>query len=150
MSNNNELFNLSDFLAANPGKKLGASDYLYAVFKVGALPVDVLLSFVQFFWPAFKVVDGRIYLSDSFDSTKYFEYMVDGREQNEVQFWLNLTEITGIFEDIDLENAQEVATIIAQIWNGKIRSELGDIEDYARVILEEDEGEVFVTIDRAK
>ena len=150
MSNDNEIFTLSDFLAANPGKKLGVSDYLHAVFKIGALPIDVLLSFVRFFWPAFDVVDGRIYLSESFDSAKKSEYLADGKDLNEVQLWLNLTEITGIFEDIELGDAQKIATIIAQIWNGKILSEIGNVEDSARVIFEEDEGEVFVTIDRVK
>jgi len=148
MPNSNELFNLADYLAANPGKKLGVTDYLHAVFKMGALPNDVLLSFVKFFWPALDVVDGRIYLSESFDSVKYSEYLANGRGLDEVQLWLNLTEITGIFEDVDIDDALEIASIITKIWNEKIRSEIGAIEDSARVIFEEDEGEVFVTIDR--
>lgn len=148
MPDNNELFNLADYVAANPDKKLNVTDYLHAVFKMGALPIDVLLSFVKFFWPALDVVDGRIYLSESFDSVKYSEHLANGRGLDEVQLWLNLTEITGIFEDVDINDALEIASIIAKIWNEKIRSEIGSIKDSARVIFEEDEGEVFVTIDR--
>lgn len=150
MSNNSELFNFDDYIASNPGKKLGVTDYLHAVFKMGALPIDVLLSFVRFFWPALEVVNGRIYLSESFDLAKHSEYLASGRDLDEVQLWLNLTEITGIFENVDIDDALEIASIIAQVWNEKIRSEIGSIEDFARVIFEKDEGEVFVTIDRTK
>lgn len=148
MSNTNELFSLSDFLKANPKKNLGVSDYLHAVFKLGSLPIDVFLSFVRFFWPKYKIIDGRLYLSDSFESTKYSEYLADNKNMDEIQFWLNLTEVTSIFEGVEFDDAKEAAVILAQIWNEKIRSEMGDIKDSARVVFEESEGEVFVTIDR--
>jgi hypothetical protein len=142
-----KFFTLAQFIAANPGKKLYSVDYLHAAFKLLQLPSDVALSFAKFFVPKFTVVDALIFLDEVFDLTKYQSYLSDGRTKEEAQFWLNLLEITGIFNDnLSEEEAVRLASSVVYIWNLKIAHEFSGSTSKARVIHDRAEGEVFVTI----
>lgn len=62
------------------------------------------------------------------------------------QFWVNLLEITGVFDKLSFDQAMEVAVIVSESWNSKILKEFGAEHALARYILDEDTGEIFVTI----
>lgn len=148
MANENNLFSLEDFLAANQAKKLGSLDYLHAIFKLAGLPIDLVFCFIKLLAPKFKVVNGLVFLSETFDVDIYNRYISDG--ESEIQLWINLVEVTGVFEEIEEHDAIRLADEIVKIWNLKLVSD--DIHGIgrARVIHNKEDGEVFVTIDNIK
>jgi hypothetical protein len=144
-----EVFSLSRFLAANPDKNLSSIDYLHAVFKLYELPDDFLLCMARLFSPDFIIVDGLVFLSEKFELDTYKKCLDEGKSPSEIQLWLNLIEVTGLFEGIEVENALSLAHSIETMWNQKIRShDDNEAKGVARVIYEKDDGEIFVTIDQ--
>uniref|UniRef100_UPI0039C94785 hypothetical protein n=1 Tax=Leptospira interrogans TaxID=173 RepID=UPI0039C94785 len=75
MKKNN--FTFADFLTANQNKKLGQFDYLHAIFTLSELPADLIKSFSQLFWPNYKLVDGFIFLEETFDQVRYEKYFAE-------------------------------------------------------------------------
>lgn len=65
----------------------------------------------------------------------------------EIQFWINLIEITGIFPNLVECQAQEIAKTIELMWNTKIQIEFKHLTSKARWLHDSDTNEVFLTID---
>ncbi|WP_321902716.1 hypothetical protein [Paraburkholderia tropica] len=66
----------------------------------------------------------------------------------EAQAWINLIEVTGIFEGISFEKAKDLAATLAVAWDARIEKLFPDEATRATVIVEEELGEVYVTIGR--
>ncbi len=150
MSKENNLFSLEDFLSANPVKSLGAIDYLHALFKLADLPIDLVFCFIKLLIPEFKLIDGLVFLSESFEADTYDRYLLEGKSTSEIQLWINLVEVTGVFEGIDEQDAIRLANAIVDAWNLKLGSEAVQAAGSARVIHDKEEGEIFVTIDQSE
>lgn len=145
---NENLFSLDEFLSVNQPKKLSEVDYLHAIFKLAGLPIDLLLCFIKLLMPEFKVFDGLVFLNTSFDLNAYKIYLLEGKSIGEIQLWINLVEITGVFEDIEEDDAVQLANAIVDIWNLQLDKDIIGLGK-ARVIHSKEEGEVFVTIDQS-
>lgn len=143
-------FSLEAFKAMTSKTNVDSTDYLHAIFQSMNLPIDILICFSKFFYPSFSIIDNRVFLSESLNLDNYNKAIKTGSSHAEVQFWSNLTEITGIFETIKLDDAEKVALIIVNTWNQKINNEYSNVKSRARVIIEKDLDEVFVTIDEHK
>ena len=139
-------FDFSSFSSANMGIAVSGFDYLHAVYKSQDLPADFIFWFAKMFWPEFKTVDGVIFISEIFDPARYKELMNDNKYCKNAQFWMNLVEITGIFDGLSSDQAMIIAKILANSWSSKLYSETGDKMMIARAINDEETGEVFVTI----
>ncbi|NQY51853.1 MAG: hypothetical protein HRT91_04115 [Piscirickettsiaceae bacterium] len=102
MNNNKKLFSLEDFLNAynkfDPTNNLGSTDYIYALFKLSNLPIDLTLCYIKLLTPKFRVVDGLIFLDETFNIHTYNEYPSKGLSKNEIQYWINIPAITDILE----------------------------------------------------
>jgi hypothetical protein len=101
------------------------------------------MSFSKVFTPDLKVIDGVIFLSDGYDDELKRSYY--DKKIEKAQFWINLIEITGIFENMTLFEAERFADAVVFSWNSIIISKYSLEQGRARRIT--DEGEVFVTID---
>lgn len=139
-------FDFKSFVAANPGRRISALDYLHAVYRFEGLSDDFVLLFAKMFWPDLKVVEGLVYLSHMFDLERYQELLNEGRKASEVQFWMNLTEITWVFDELSSDDAMIIAKALSKTWNAKMASDFGEISTPARAIHDDETGEVFVTI----
>jgi len=143
-----DLFYLKDFLIANKHKNLSEVDYIHAIFKLAELPTDLLFCFLKLLAPDFKVVNGLVFLSESFIREDFDAFISLGKDASEIQLWLNLIEITGIFENLNEDDALQVGNSIAEIWNLKLQNEKLVAVGKARVIHEVDDGEIYITIDQ--
>lgn len=138
-------FNYTEFLGFN--ENVNELDYLHAVWKCVPLPSDFLIKFAQFVWPEFMLVDGKIFLTSTYNDEVYRRALSNEAEVALAQFWTNLLEITGVFNDLELDKANYLAHIVADGWNRKIKAEFPALRDKARVISDAETEEVFVTID---
>jgi len=140
----NLLFNFEEFIVANRPCKVSKFDYLHAVYKSQNLHEDFIVCFCKLMWPDFKSVDGVIFVSELFNEEYYQELRASDKPITEIQFWVNLLEITGIFDEISTEQALLIAKIIVESWNVKLKSEYGIA--LARWLRDEETNEVFITL----
>jgi len=145
MGNENS-FDFKSFVLANNGQLVTGFDYLHTIYKTHGLSSDFIVFFAKLFWPDFKVIDGVVFISELFDSEYYQSFLKDGRNINEAQFWMNLLEITGLFDGLSIDEAVQVSEIVVKSWNFKLGIECGNVSVLARFIRDDETGEVFVTI----
>ena len=144
----NSLFSKIEFLDANKGKNLNFSDYLHAIFKLGGLPLDLVFSIKSLFSPEFQLIDNSVFLTEIFSQEVYDDHVKSGESLNSIQFWMNLLEITAIFEDITVDDAIKIATDIIHLWNLKLADQYGISCGCARMLHDEETDEVFIVIDK--
>jgi hypothetical protein len=134
------------FVQVNSPKPVSGIDYVRSIYKAFELPDDFVLWFARLFLPDFVVVEGRMFVAELFDRARFDELRRAGHSDVSAQFWINLLEITGLFDDMSCSEAIEFAERLTKSWNGKLESDYGESPDRARVIHDESKGEVFVVI----
>lgn len=139
-------YGFDEFLESNRGSSVSGYDFLHAVYISKDIPEDFLIWFARLMWPDFMEVDGKIYVSDLFDAERYQGLIKEGRTESQSQFWMNLLEITGLFNEISDVQAKYLAQRIADSWAAKMRRDFGGTCEGARMIADEETGEVFVVI----
>ena len=93
----------------DPTHNLGSTDYLHSLFKLSDLPIDLVLCFIKLLMPKFKVVDGLIFLDETFNIHTYNKYLSEGLSKNETQYWMNILEITGILKKIEEQKSNFIS-----------------------------------------
>lgn len=139
-------FDFKSFVSANSGKKVSRIDYLSAVCKATQMPSDFAIALSKLYSPDFKVVKGEVFISDLFDEVRYEEMTSEGYASESIQYWLNLLEITGLFESLSSEEAFLIACAIVRSWNAKLLEEYAGSSKLANAIFDQETGEVFVTL----
>ena len=110
---------------------------------------DFIVHFAKMFWPDFKIIDDLVYLADNHALTYWDEMKENNYTTAERQFYWNLVEITGIFEELSNEEAMSFAETLAKCWNAKMVADFGEVPTPARAFFEEEYDEVYVTIGSA-
>ena len=127
---------------------LDRTDYLHFIFGECGLPIDFVVCLLRLAIPDFKIIDGFLFIMDKFDEARYEDHVSRCDEKSEVQYWLNLTYVNGIFEEIEEDTAIMIAGLLERSWNSVIEKYHSDVVGRARVLHDEKLGEVFVTIDQ--
>ena len=139
-------FDFVSFKAANADRIVTGFDYLHAVYKSQGLAPDFILWLAKLFWPDLKKVDGIVFISELFNADRYNELLGNGHSYTQAQFWMNLIEVTGLFDDLPTDQAIVIAESIANSWNSKLQNEFGISSAPAKAIYDNETEEVFVTI----
>ena len=139
-------FDFASFRATNKERNVSGLDYLHAIYKSQDLPADFALWFSKLFKPDFKILGGMAFVAELFDEARYQELLGNGQRPDQAQYWLNLLEITGLFDNLTFEQASTLAERIAESWNLALTNQFGVQQALARVIVDGDTDEVFVTI----
>ncbi|MFM0365729.1 hypothetical protein [Paraburkholderia sediminicola] len=142
-----ENWKYDEFVKANSGK-FSALDFIHAVSAKVALPQDFALCMGHLFAPQMVMFDNIVVIADWFDEARYQEYRSNGMKPDQAQAWINMVELTGIFQGMSFDKAKELALFIAGLWSENIRQKFPNEPTRANVIAEEDLDEVFVTIGR--
>lgn len=140
-----ENWKYDEFVKANNGN-FSVLDFIHAVSEKIPLPYDFILCLGRLFAPKLTVFDGIIVAADWFDEKRYREYQASGMVATQAQAWINMVEITDIFNDISPKNAEQLATFIANLWTERIRAEFPSERVEANVVIDDGSNEVFVTI----
>lgn len=140
-------FDFASFVSANAENEVSGFDYLHAIYRTENLPADFILWFAKLFWPEFTTTDGMVFVSEVFDARRYQDLLNEGHGYKNSQFWMNLLEVTGLFDQLSTVQAMIVAESLANSWNSKLQKEGVFSVGLARAICDEKTGEVYVTID---
>lgn len=142
----NKPFDFASFRAANKERNVSGLDYLHAVYKSQNLPADFVLWLSKLFKPDFKLLGSLAFVTELFDDARYQELLGNGQRPDQAQYWMNLLEITGMFDNLTVNQASTLAERIAESWNLALTNQFGVEQALARVIVDDDTDEVFVTI----
>ncbi|WP_321880466.1 hypothetical protein [Paraburkholderia bannensis] len=142
---NIENWRYEDFVSANDGK-FSVLDFIHAVTRNVAFPQDFSVCIGHLFAPQMIIFDRVIVAAEWFDEARYQEYRSRGMRSDQAQAWINMVELTDIFQGISFEKAKELAALIAGLWDDRIRRNFPNETIKASVIADEESNEVFVTI----
>ncbi|MEQ1137666.1 hypothetical protein [Acinetobacter seifertii] len=134
------------FKNINKSNFFGDTEYIYSIFKIKELPVDLLFKILNLIFPDFLIIENHIFLASEFDQDK-FDNLQKVEETNKAQFWMNLIELTSLHDEMTAEQALLIAQKIVDSWNAKIKYEGLNAHGRARVFEEIEYGEIFITID---
>lgn len=134
------------FKNINKTNFFGDTEYIYSIFKIKELPVDLLFKILNWVSPDFLIIENHIFLASEFDQNK-FNDLQKVEEINRTQFWMNLIELTNLHDEMTAEQALLIAQKIVDSWNAKIKYEGLNAHGRARVFEEIEYGEIFITID---
>lgn len=134
------------FKNINKSNFFGDTEYIYSIFKIKELPVDLLFKILNLIFPDFLINENHIFLASEFDQDK-FDNLQKVEETNKAQFWMNLIELTSLHDEMTAEQALLIAQKIVDSWNAKIKYEGLNAHGRARVFEEIEYSEIFITID---
>lgn len=137
---------LLSFKAANFPKHFSCIDYVHAIYEINNMPADLAVCMARLYWPEFKVVNGVVYIAELHFERYEQDLQNSAISSSGSQFWINLLEITGVFDNLSFDEAMEIAQAMANTWNAKLTAEFGPSAALARAISDDDTNEVFVTI----
>ncbi|MGP4770756.1 hypothetical protein ACS125_09535 [Acinetobacter sp. PFS20] len=138
--------NFESFKNINKPNFFGDIEYIYSIFKIKELPVDLLFKILNLIFPDFLIIENHIFLESEFDQDK-FNDLKEVEEISKAQFWMNLIELTSLHDEITAEQALLIAKKIVDSWNAKIKYEGLNAHGRARFFEEIEYGEFFITID---
>ncbi|PHN57465.1 hypothetical protein AO275_04795 [Pseudomonas viridiflava] len=139
-------YDVASFRADNAHHPVSGFDYIHAIHHTQRLPADFALWMAKLYWPEFIRVDDWVFVKENFDEAYYHSLLESDNSPAKNQFWMNLLEVTGIFENLSVPEAKVVANALAGSWNAKLTSEFGPSFAQARAIVDDEGCEVFVSI----
>jgi hypothetical protein len=115
-----QLYSLEEMRTAN-GDSFSDADYIHYVLKEIPIGAGWLSALVRFLCPAFEQIEDKLLLTPTGGPAKYRQYRREGKSPSEAQYWANLTEVSGIFENLNAERAINFASgIVAGGSQGQI------------------------------
>ena len=141
-------YSFDEFCAANAEKVVSGLDYVRSIYKSLALPADFVVLFSRIYKPELRLEQGYVFIADLFDGARFADLLQSSGKLSLAQYWMNLLEVTGLFDGLSIEQATGVAHDIADAWNSRINSACPDALGRASVIHDQSNGEVFVTVGR--
>ena len=138
------MFAKSKFLDVN--KESNSIDYLHGCLKFGDVHQDFLYEFVKFICPEFLIYEGKVYFKETFSEAKYENLKSTGRTGAEVQYWLNLVELTSVFENYSFEFVSSIGREIENNWQRVLDTSFPDSGTKVKLLVNEKDFEVLVTL----
>ncbi|NAS96643.1 hypothetical protein CU666_01760 [Pseudomonas syringae pv. actinidifoliorum] len=138
-------YSYKDYLLANKDG-LSRFDYFYRVRTSLGLHDDVAMSVVALFNPTLFVHEGGYFVKENFTQDRYDQTVAQGIAPLEIPGWLNMVEITSLLGDIGYDEAAELGAVIRDCWNKKLDRQFPGSGFEARLVLEDDLDEVWVTL----
>ncbi|MFY3770877.1 hypothetical protein AHYW_000099 [Providencia manganoxydans] len=141
-------FSINSFKNKETGEKLDHFGYVHIIYNHTNIPDDLIFSMIEIISPTFKIVDNMLFIDDLFSQSKYDEHLSSEISKEKTQFWLNLVDISSVFDTLEYEDTITIAEKIAHCWNLKIKAENMQALGKARILRDDPETEVLITVDQ--
>ncbi len=135
-----------EFLIANLPNHVKGFDYVRSIYKALKIPADFIFWFSRLFCPNLIQIGASFFVEDLFDEAIYKSLQTAGHNDASIQYWMNLLEITGLFDELSEQQTLEVAKNIAASWNKKLEDSGCLLTAQAHAFHDKGTGEIFVTI----
>lgn len=113
-----DFFSYQSFIATNPGST--SFDYLHGLAsQIGLSPEDFnAISMVLA--PELIEVDDLVFVKELFYENKYRNILEKGYRGEEIQYWMNLLDITSLFEGLPVARLSKTTEAIIAGWHAKL------------------------------
>lgn len=135
-----------EFMKRNTGKSVDEFDYLHFVMRERKLTANFFQAFVQVNSPKFEIIEDKLFRVSRLVEESRDDLAAQGASKDEVQYWSNLVDLTGVFEGWEASLIAEIAEVIATNWNHRICSNSSLSAGRAIVIFDTSCDEVYLTI----
>jgi hypothetical protein len=133
-------------LSDESGGGLSMFDYFYMVRASGAVHEDFIMSFAAVFNPTIVKQRGGFFVKENFNSKRYEELLEGGVERSDIPYWLNMLELTDFLGDVSYDYAAELGAVVCECWSSKLEKKFPNSGFEARLVLEDELDEVWVTL----
>lgn len=147
MAGEDSYFGYEGFASLNKESEVTELDYLRIIFDLADVHPDFIVSITRLLYPELKIIQGCAFPANVFSQNKFDRMLSEGRSIEDIQYWINLIEITGLFPSLSDEQAVEIANSIVTCWNYRLASYEQEV-GMARVITDSEMGEIFVSISK--
>lgn len=143
-SNSVDLPDYEKWVSSNSPKKFSLFDYMHGVFNTKNIASDFAVAFLKLCAPDFYLYEGCVFLEQEFSKSKYDDLVAQGYKGKDLEYWMNLLSVDGLFESASLECAKYIADHLAILWKIKLQTDFPEMRFDVRGIVEADEDEVYV------
>lgn len=105
-----------EWMKLNSTKKFSLFDYINGVIQLRDLPIDVFVAVLKLFWPDFINFDNKIFIKEEFSEEKYRELIDNGCPDKDLEYWMNLINVDGLFHSESLEVTEYLSKYIEYLW----------------------------------
>ncbi len=120
---------LSDYeswVESNSPEKFTLFDYIHGILSTKDIELDIVFAILKFFWPEFCNVNGLVFLQEEYSESKYRELIQQGYSGKDLEYWMNLTSIDGLFDKATFEQSKYLGRQITSIWESKLEKDFPD------------------------
>lgn len=125
---------------ANSTKKFSLFDYMHGVMLTENLSSDLFIAFLKLVWPEFYSYNNCVFLKEQFDQKKYDELVDQGLSNKDIEYWINLVLIDGIFENATVETCEYLAKNLVSAWKVKLKNDFPEKDFELKYFFEEEDG----------
>lgn len=149
-----QLQNLPDYEAwrkINPNKEFSLTDYVYGVHQAQQLHPDFFVALIELMWPTFVEIDKQIFLGQAFSTARYEQLQATVSHPREVEYWINLTILDGLFESKGKfypDHAEYILCSIAEMWKVKLQKVYPEKSFTFFVIKDSESGDFGITFNQ--
>jgi len=139
------VFSIEEFKSVNTN--VNVFDYIHAVFSNENIAADLVLAIDSIFRPNFKVVNGVLFVEELYSPEKH-EFLESANKSNsEISYWVNLIDLTSVFEGVDFKLVLSIAEKIKASWNTELSRSYFGCNVQAALIEEVELGEIYLTLE---
>lgn len=145
MSDSKKNISYTEYASLNDGK-VSRFKYLYMVLDSENIHDDFKCILFGLFNPTIFFLNEGYFIEENFTQDRYDQTVAQGIAPLEIPGWLNMIEITSLLGDVGYDEAAELGALIRDCWNTKLNRQFPDSGFEARLVLEDDLDEVWVTL----
>lgn len=142
--NNNALSDYQKWKNVNDCKNFSLYDYIYCVAIDKKIPIDFNIALLKLFYPEFIVIENHVFLKEEYDESEYLRLIEQNLQKKEVEYWMNLLNISSLFysEEIETEDNSlyiDTCEVIANLWSQKLHKDFPRKQFYVGCLKDDDE-----------
>ncbi|WP_369742319.1 hypothetical protein AB8S08_07100 [Pseudidiomarina sp. PP-1MA] len=139
------MFSIEEFKSVNTN--VNVFDYIHALFSNENVAPDLVLAIDSIFRPKFKEVHGVLFVEELYSSDKHESLEKANKSNGEISYWVNLIDLTSVFEGVDFQVVLSIAEKIKTSWNKELNRDYCGYNAQACLIKEEESREIYLTLE---
>ena len=137
--------NYKEWLTVN-SSRFSQYDYIHGQITQYDVPADIVTVVSKIVWPEFLILGECIFIKDIFNNDKYQSLVNASYSVRDIEYWMNLVNISGMFGEGNESEAAEFCVILKSTW--KIKFMLEHPSLVADVEIVDDDGDGFIYLCR--
>lgn len=139
------MFSIEEFKSVNTN--VNVFDYIHALFSNENIAPDLVLAIDSILRPKFKEVHGVLFVEELYSPEKHESLENANKSNCEISYWVNLIDLTSVFEGVDFQVVLSIAEKMKASWNTELNRNYCRYNVQASLIKEAETGEIYLTLE---